>query len=168
MKQFGGLIEPAVGQGSIEFGETLFDFAQQCAAHPPDVLRIAAGACGSLVVEQYRTPPRSIAEFGKPVAAERDALDGQDQPVRRNGLGEKSVEAGVAHAFALFGTAVGGQRDDPGRAIIIGVPEDLAPGAETVHVGHVQIHQHHVELLVAAQAYRFEPASGQRQGTHPG
>ena len=100
--------------------------------------REPSGRRGGAAAAMIATPPLRRLPACASTAARSIAVERLDQ---------KAVHAGGDAVVAVFGGCAGGQRDDPrARAVVLGFQHaDAARGFETVHAGHVQIHQHTVE-----------------------
>jgi hypothetical protein len=74
--------------------------------------------------------------------------DGLDQALHDDGLGDMVVHAGIDAALAFLRHGMGGHGDD-GQVGKAGIGTDPVGGLKAVHLGHLQVHQDHVEGIGA-------------------
>lgn len=166
VKAFCSFLEPSPGNGAVQRIEMFIDLARQRRSHLAGSPGASACAGSPGVVQQYCPPFGRILDFGKAVAAGRHAPNRQQQQAGGYGLAQEPVKPCASQPFAFLGPAVGGQRDDARRKLSARLIADALPGRQSVHIGHVQVHQHDVEAPFAATLHGLETASCQLQGSH--
>lgn len=168
MQLFGGILEASLADRDIQRLGMVIYLCGQRRSHLARALRIAVGAGCSCVVEQQCTLFRRIPDLGKAITAGGHAPDRLEQQPGCDRLAQETVKTGVAQSFALFGPAVGGERDDPRGQFSGRLVAYALPGRHAVHVGHVEIHQYDVERVLPASGDGLETVSGQLQGRNRG
>ena len=163
MQLLGGFFESPARYRGVQRLEPIIDLGRQRRSHLAGTTGTSAGSGRPRIVEQQCPSLGRILDLGKPVAARDDAPNGQQQKTGRDRLAQESVKPGVAQALAFFGTAVGGKRDDARRQFAGCLIANALPGAQAVHVGHVQVHQHDIEVPFAAALDGVEAACRELQ-----
>lgn len=166
MEVFRSRLEPSSRNGAVQRFEMLVDLGGQRRSHLAGAPGAAAGAGSAGIIEQQCAPLRRILDLGKPVATCSDAPNRQQQQAGRDRLAQKSVKSCVAQAFALLGTAVGGQGDDAGRQAAARLAANALPGRQAVHVGHMKIHQQDIEVPCATAFDGLEAAGRELQRSY--
>lgn len=142
------------------------DLGRQRRSHLAGASRASAGPGSPGIVKQQCASLRRILNLGKAVAACYHAPNRQQQQAGGYRLAQESVKTGAAQSFTFFGPAVGGKCDNARRQLAGRLIPNLLPGGQTVHVRHVQIHQHNVEPPVSAAFDGLESAARELQKSH--
>ena len=71
-------------------------------------------------------------------------------------LGDVFVHAGGQGHLAVFVEGVGGHRND-GRLLVVRHLPQVAGRGQAIHVGHLHIEQHQVDIMLKQQAESLEP-----------
>ena len=154
--QIGGHRLGLVGIARAEFVEQSPEQFALAVDAPERRLHVEAGQGSEVVVPNLRARARGVR-----AACRQPAREHLEQGGFLDRLGQVVIHADCEEAFAIARHRMCGQRDD-WRRLQVGIGLDQARRFDPVHLRHLHVHQHEVELLLDHALDRDAAVLGER------